>query len=178
MAHEGLMIRQLGAHRGKQIIFGFDRAAVPELDSYLCALGKYGIPLPAVNLDHPHFLTSAQRVCERVRGRKEYVGILVCATGLGMSIAANKFRGIYAARCLSEKDAMTARANYNANVLCLATQSTISLNERIIDTFMTAPYEGHMLEQLEYIACMELESDPVPPMPSSGALGRFFDKSA
>jgi RpiB/LacA/LacB family sugar-phosphate isomerase len=172
------MIRQLGTHRGKQVVFGFDRSLVPELDEYLRALGKYGIPLPAVNLDDPHFLTSAQRVCERVRGRKEYVGALVCATGMGMSIAANKFRGIYAARCVSDKDARAARALYNANVLCLAAEATIAVNERIIDTFMSTPFEGHRLEELEYIACMELESDPVPATLASDARGRSFDKSA
>jgi RpiB/LacA/LacB family sugar-phosphate isomerase len=154
------MIRQLGTHRGKQVIFGFDRYLMPELEDYTRVLSKYGIPSRAVNLENPYYLTSAQRVCERVRGRADAVGVLVCSTGMGMSIAANKFRGIYAARCMNVEDAQMARTINNANVVCLASRSSCAGNEAIIDAFMNTPYDGRKLEQLEYIACLELESDP------------------
>src|SRR5438874_1974883 len=89
-ARPQLVIRQLGAHRGKQVIFGFDRYLLPELDDYTRVIATYGIPLPAVSSDRLHYLTSAQRVCERVRGRLDHVGVLLCASGMGMAIAANK----------------------------------------------------------------------------------------
>ena len=155
-------IRQLGNHIGKHVVFGYDRYLVPELDEYVRVLSKYGIAIPAVSQDEPHYLTSAQRVCERVRGRTDHVGVLICATGMGMSIAANKFRGIYAARCLSAADAELARTINNANVICLAVRSGLPTNEQIIDAFMTTSFEGRKLDQLEYITCMELESDPAP----------------
>jgi RpiB/LacA/LacB family sugar-phosphate isomerase len=155
-------IRQLGMHRGKQLIFGFDRYLLPEFDAYLGVLSQYGIAVPAVNGDSPHYLTSAQRVCERVRGRADAVGVLFCNTGMGMSIAANKFSGIYAARCLSVDDAEMARSINNANVLCLAVREGLAQNQRIVDAFMTTAYDGRKLEQLEYITCMELETDPAP----------------
>src|SRR5688572_8801186 len=117
------MIRQLGTHRGKHVVFGFDRYLLPELEDYTRVLSKYGIPLRAVNMDNPYYLTSAQRVCERVRGRADQVGVLVCSNGMGMSIAANKFRGIYAARCLNVEDAQMARQINNANVVCLASRN-------------------------------------------------------
>jgi len=156
------VIRQLGSHIGKQVVFGYDRYLLPELDEYVRLLGQYGIAIPAVNQDELHYLTSAQRVCERVRGRADHVGVLVCATGMGMSIAANKFRGVYAARCLTVDDSRLARTMNNANVLCLAVQTGIAENEKIIDAFMRTPFEGRKLDQLEYITCMELESEPAP----------------
>jgi ribose 5-phosphate isomerase B len=155
-------IRQLGTHRGKPVIFGFDQAALRELDAYLRVLSRYGITVPAVNHDDPHYLTSAQRVCERVQSRGDAVGILVCPTGMGSAIAANKFRGIYAARCLSVDDARAARAVLNANVLCLALSTGVAENARIIEAFMHTAFEGEKLAELEYVTCMELESDPAP----------------
>ena len=55
-----------------------------------------------------------------------------------------------------------ARQINNANVLCLASKAGLALNEEIVDKFITTPYEGRKLEQLEYISCLELESDPAP----------------
>ncbi len=170
------MIRQLGSHKGKQVVFGCDRYLLPELDDYIRALARYGIPLPAMNFEVPHYLTSAQRVCERVKGRADHVGVLICSTGIGMSIAANKFRGIYAARCISVEDAELARVINNANVLCLAARSGLAENQRILDAFMTTAYEGRRLDQLEYIACLELESEPA--VPSLSSAGRVLVKSA
>ena len=155
-------IRQLGSHLGKHVVFGYDRYLIPELDDYVRVLSKYGIAIPAVSQDEPHYLTSAQRVSERVRGRTDHVGVLVCATGMGMSIAANKFRGVYAARCITVEDAELARKINNANVICLAVRTGLAANEPIIDAFMRVPFEGRKLDQLEYITCMELESDPSP----------------
>ena len=156
------MIRQFGAHRGKKIVFGFDRHLLAEVDDYLEVLRAFGRPTVNVDLTDPYYLTSAQRVCELVQGRSDAIGVLVCSNGMGMSIAANKFRGVYAARCLDLEDAAMARTVNNANVLCLAARATLPVNASIIEAFMTTPYEGRKIEQLEYIACMELESDPAP----------------
>ena len=91
---------------------------------------------------------------------------------MGMSIAANKFRSIYAARCVTVEDAELARSINNANVLCFASMSGMAVNAKIIDAFMRTPYDGRKLEQLEYITQLELESLPgatvpnrVPPVP-------------
>jgi ribose 5-phosphate isomerase B len=162
-------IRQIGKHTGKHIVFGYDRYLLPELDAYTAALAMYGIPTPAIDHDNPHYLTSAERVCQKMRFRPDHVGVLICSTGMGVSIAANKFRGIYAGRCLSVDDAQMARTINNANVLCLSSKLGLALNEQIITAFMTTPYEGRKLEQLEYISSMEIESDAplyyAPPAP-------------
>ena len=163
----GRTIRQVGSHRGKVVVFGYDRHLLPELEEYTRILASYGIPVPAVNREEPHYLTSAERVCRRMRGRVDHVGVLVCSTGMGVSIAANKFRGVYAARCLSVEDAEMARTINNANVLCLASKSGRDLNERIIDAFMNTAYQGRKLAQLEYIASLELEMQAPLPAPAA-----------
>jgi len=152
------MIGQLGSHRGKQIVFGFDRHGLPELDAYTRVFANYGIPVPAVVTNKLHYLTSAERTCQWVAGRTDRVGILLCSTGVGMSIAANKFRGIYAARCLTVEDAELAREINNSNMLCIAVRTGFELNGQIVDAFMTTPYDGRKLDQLSYIVDIELKA--------------------
>jgi ribose 5-phosphate isomerase B len=160
------MISQLGTHEGKKIIFGFDHHLLPEVDAYMLALGRHGMVVSAAVGDTPHYLTSAERVCQRVRGRRDVVGVLICSTGIGISIAANKFSGIYAARCLTPEDAQLSRTINNSNVLCLAMRSSLAVNAEIIDTFMTTAYEGRKLEQLSRITMLELDLDPLPAAPA------------
>jgi len=142
------MIDQLGAHVGKRIVFGYDRHLVPELDGYVAHLATYGTVVTEGDPERLHYLSSAERVCRRVRGRPDAVGVLACMTGIGVSIAANKFGGVYAARCLSVADAEMARTINNANVLCLAVSSGAALNAAIIDAFMRTPYRGRKLDEL------------------------------
>ena len=65
--------------------------------------------------DYPDY---AQKVCKKVVKNKA-VGILICGSGQGMEIAANKIRGIYAANCWNERTARLAKEHVGANVLCL-----------------------------------------------------------
>jgi putative phosphatase len=142
------MIEQLGAHLGKRIVFGYDRHLLPEVDGYLAHLAAYGIVVTATDPERLHYLSSVGRVCGRVRGRPDAVGVLACMTGIGISIAANKFGGVYAARCLSVADAEMARTINNANVLCLAVSSGAAVNAAIVDAFMRTPYRGRKLDEL------------------------------
>lgn len=68
------------------------------------------------SVDYPDY---AEKVCKDVLKGIVNFGILICGTGLGMSIAANKFKGIRAALCLFPEMARLARAHNNANVLVL-----------------------------------------------------------
>ncbi|MBK7535001.1 MAG: RpiB/LacA/LacB family sugar-phosphate isomerase [Myxococcales bacterium] len=163
------MISQLGSHEGKKIIFGFDHHLAPKLEAYLAVLGHHGPVVPTVHSETPHYLSSAELVCERVRGRSDLVGVLICSTGIGISIAANKFSGIYAARCLTADDAELCRTINNANVLCLSMRATLAVNAQIIDSFMTTPYEGRKLDQLSRITRFEQELE----LPQTPARARF-----
>ncbi len=85
----------------------------------------------------------ARAVCERIISGKSNRGILVCGTGIGMSIAANKVRGIRAALCGDTYSARVSRAHNNANVLCLG-QRVIGeyLALDIVDVWLKAGFEG------------------------------------
>ncbi|MCK5023688.1 MAG: ribose 5-phosphate isomerase B [Candidatus Aenigmarchaeota archaeon] len=72
-------------------------------------------PDSAESVDYPDY---AKKVAESVLGGHEF-GILICGSGIGMSMAANKFPGVRAALCLSPELAKAGREHNNANVLCL-----------------------------------------------------------
>lgn len=157
------MIRRLGSLVGKRIVFGYDRYLLPDLDAYRDALGAHGPAAEAVDAEHLHYLSSAELVCKAVQADpEESFGILCCGTGMGMSIAANKFRGIYAARCTTVEDAELARSINNANVLCIAAKQGFVLNRSIVDAFVSTPYTGRKLEELQCIT--QLESAPILPL--------------
>jgi RpiB/LacA/LacB family sugar-phosphate isomerase len=90
--------------------------------------------------DYPDF---AQAVGQNVAQRKAHFGILVCTTGLGMSIAANKVPGVRAALVTDERTAALARRHNNANVLCLGAKAIpADLAQRIVEVFLNASFEG------------------------------------
>jgi ribose 5-phosphate isomerase B len=99
----------------------------------------FGTDGPA-SVDYPDF---AQAVCEAVTGKRADLGILVCGTGIGMSIAANRFSEI---RCGLAHDVTTARltrAHNDANVLALGQRvvgEEVALD--ILGAFLSTPYEG------------------------------------
>jgi ribose 5-phosphate isomerase B len=69
-------------------------------------------------------------------------GILICGTGIGMSIAANKIKGIRAALCWDTLGAQRARLHNNANVICLGAERGTSGVSEILKTFFTTQFEG------------------------------------
>ena len=92
------------------------------------------------SVDYPDF---AQAVAQRVAQAPGSLGLLVCGTGIGMSIAANKVAGARAALCRSEFEARMARQHNDANILCLGERVTgQGLAEVILSTFLTTEAEG------------------------------------
>lgn len=82
-------------------------------------------------------------VARSVAAHKHDLGILICTTGVGMSIAANKVPGVRAALVCDERTAETARRHNNANVLCLGGKTTSAeLATKIVDAFLNAQFEG------------------------------------
>ncbi len=93
------------------------------------------------SVDYPDV---AKKVAEAVaRGDFKY-GILICGTGIGMSIAANKIKGIRAALCHTAFDARRARQHNDANILCLGAEEELEqeLVAEIVNTFLTGEFEG------------------------------------
>jgi glycine hydroxymethyltransferase len=82
-------------------------------------------------------------VAQSVAARKAEFGVLVCTTGVGMSIAANKVPGVRAALVADQATAALARQHNNANVLCLAGKTTAPEDaRRIVDAFLHTQFEG------------------------------------
>ena len=97
-------------------------------------------PADSSSVDYPDF---AKLVCGDVNSGKADLGVLICTSGIGMSIAANKIRGIRAALCLSEDAAKFSRLHNNANVLCMGSKYlTPTLAESIASIFASTEFEG------------------------------------
>ena len=80
----------------------------------------------------------------RAVANKEFdFGILICGTGIGISLAANKVKGIRAAVCSEPYSAKLSRAHNNANIIAFGSRVVgSSLAEMIVEEFLTAEYEG------------------------------------
>ncbi|MCB9096472.1 ribose 5-phosphate isomerase B [Arcobacter aquimarinus] len=91
-------------------------------------------------VDYPDF---AALVCKNVLENENSKGILICGSGIGMSMAANKFDGIRAALCHNEYSAKMAREHNDANIICLGERvSGYGMIEAIVDAWDKASFEG------------------------------------
>ncbi len=91
------------------------------------------------SVDYPDY---ALKVADAVSGGDYNTGILVCGTGIGMSITANKIAGIRASHCSTEKQSFFSRSHNNANVLCLGGRLLKAKTAyKIIDTWLSTPFE-------------------------------------
>ena len=94
----------------------------------------------ADSVDYPDF---AQKVVQKLLKGEADLGILVCGTGIGISIAANRHKGIRAALLYDDYVAKVAKEHNNANVLCFGGRTmTIDDVLKRIDIFLDAKYEG------------------------------------
>ena len=92
------------------------------------------------SVDYPDF---AHKLCKQVVKNKNHIGILVCGSGVGMSIAANKNKGIRAALCYSVKNAKLSRLHNDANVITLGERlikKTVAL--KCVESFLKTQFEG------------------------------------
>ena len=113
------------------------------LHSHLSAKGfpvaDFGVFTPE-SVDYPDF---AAQVCNEVIAGKADFGILICTSGIGMSIAANRFPQIRAALVTNPEDAAITRLHNNANVLCLGAKGASLDNvKKTVDTFLGSTFEG------------------------------------
>ncbi|WP_394018133.1 ribose 5-phosphate isomerase B [Anaerococcus cruorum] len=106
-------------------------------------LGHEVIHVGTDGKDSVDYSDFAQKACQKVLDKEADFAILVCGTGLGMSISANKIDGIRAA-CVSEAfSARMSRAHNNANCLCLGARVIGSeTSKMIVEEFVTTDFEG------------------------------------
>ena len=93
-----------------------------------------------VSVDYPDI---AKKVCESIVKGETERGILVCGTGIGMSIAANKYKGIRAAACSEHFSAKYTRLHNNSNILCLGGRVVgVGTAIELAELFVNTEFEG------------------------------------
>lgn len=106
------------------------------------------------SVDYPDI---ARQVAEAVAAGGFEQGILVCGTGIGMSVAANKVKGIRAALCYDAFAARRSRQHNDANILCLKGENIeIELALEIVEAYLSSAFEGDRhIARLRKIEAME-----------------------
>ena len=123
-------------------------------------LRQWGLPVEdlgtdtTASVDYPDF---AAKVAEGVAAGRFSLGVLVCGTGLGMSIKANRTRGVRAAVCTSGYMARMARAHNDANVLCLGERLIgQAVAEDCLKVFLETPFDGgRHTRRVELLSALE-----------------------
>ncbi len=130
----------------KKIYIGCDHAALHMKNDIVGYLNDKGYDVEDVGtytpdrVDYPEY---AEKVGRAVVADKGSLGILVCGTGIGMSIAANKIKGVRAAAVSEVYSAILTRQHNDANVLCFGARVIgIETAKMIVDGFLSAEYEG------------------------------------
>jgi len=118
-------------------------AIKPDVIAMLKALGHEVCDLGPFNDDRVDYPDFAHTLCCKVLLEPNTQGILICGSGIGMSLAANKHIGIRAALCHDAYTAAMARAHNDANVLCFG-QRIVGLGviESMLDAWCKTPFEG------------------------------------
>lgn len=126
----------------KTVAIGCDPNAEEQKQALIRHLSEEGYVLEDMGSTDPIYGHTAIRVAEAVASGAYDCGILLCGTGLGMSIAANKVKGCYAALCSDVYSAERARKSNDANVACFGAFTLGIRNiEKLADTFLTAEFE-------------------------------------
>ena len=120
---------------------GFDLKEI--IKDYLVSKGISVIDLGPNNSNSVDYPDYAKKVSTRIRQKKSDVGILVCGSGTGMAISANKTKEIRAAVCYNQKSTRLSRQHNNANIIALGsrlTKKNVSL--KLVNTFLQTKFEG------------------------------------
>jgi ribose 5-phosphate isomerase B len=145
------------------IVIGCDHAAVALKDEIVKELRASGAQVEDVgtfsgeSVDYPDF---AAQVAGRVRSGAFQHGILLCGTGIGVSIAANKVPGIRAALCHDATTARLSRQHNDANVLCMGGRIVgLAVAMDIVRTWLSTSFEGgRHVRRLQKIEAIESQA--------------------
>ena len=148
-----------------RVVIGSDHAGFEQkqrLADHLVTAGMTVTDVGTVNaedsVDYPDFAIAAGR---RVAAGEADFGVLVCGTGIGMAIAANKVHGVRAANVTSPEFARLAREHNNANVVTVSARFVpVQLNEEIVDAFLATPFGGG--RHADRVAKIEGDATPRP----------------
>ena len=130
----------------KKIFISSDHAGFDYKKSIINFLKKKNInfkdlgPNNNSKVDYPDY---AHRVAKKVKLSKNYVGILICGSGTGMNIAANKHKNIRAAQCFNLKSTKLSRLHNDANIITLGSRLLTKKNAiKYLSVFLNTKFEG------------------------------------
>ena len=127
-----------------KIVLGCDHAGFEIKDAVIAHIKELGhevVEVGTFSSASCHYPIFASAACEKVLSGECQLGILICGTGVGMSIAANKHKGIRAACCSDVFSARLTREHNDANVLCFGQRVVgIGLALDLVDAFLGAEY--------------------------------------
>lgn len=130
----------------KRIIMGSDHAGYNlklKVKAHLEARGFEVVDVGTNTPESCNYTVYADALCQAIAAGEADLGILVCGTGIGMSIAANKHKGIRAACCENTFSARMTRMHNDANVLCIGERVMgYGLACDMVDLFVDTPFEG------------------------------------
>lgn len=146
----------------KKIIIACDHGGLELKNDIVSHLNKNGVDVVDIGTytsDSCNYPDYAKALCSRIQSGEFELGILVCGTGIGMSIAANKHNGIRAACCSDTFSAKMTRMHNNANVLCLGGRVVgAGLACDMVDLFLNTEFEGGRHEKrVQMLADIEHE---------------------
>lgn len=127
------------------IAIGCDHAGVEMKKAVVAALSEKGFEFKDTGTDGEpcDYPVIAKKVCDLVVSGDCEKGILICGTGIGMSMAANKVKGIRAALCADSFSAKYTRLHNDANVMCMGARTLgVGLASELAEIFLTTDFEG------------------------------------
>jgi ribose 5-phosphate isomerase B len=128
------------------IYIGCDHAAFEEkeaLKNYLLSKKNDVIDCGTFSNERCNYPDFATAVAKKVVSESESFGILICGSGIGVSMVANRYKKVRAALCRSEEDASLSKQHNNANVLCLGARvNTLDELKKITETWLSAEFEN------------------------------------
>lgn len=128
------------------IAIGSDHAGYSLKKEVIAWLNENNIPFSefgCMNGESCDYPLVAEEVCSRIKNGEAELGILICGTGIGISMAANKVKGIRAALCTDSYMAKYTRLHNDANVLCMGGRVIgAGVAAEIVETFLNTSFEG------------------------------------
>lgn len=147
-----------------KLVIGCDHAGYAikgAVKDHLISLGHEVIDVGTNSADSCHYPVYAKALCKKILDGEAELGILICGTGVGMSIAANKHKGIRAACCSDTFSARLTREHNDANVLCFGERVVgAGLALDLVNAFLGAEYmnNGNHVTRVAMLADIEKEN--------------------
>lgn len=144
-----------------KIYIATDHTGIKTEDEIINYLRNNNIEVEQSTIPHTDtddYVDFAKDISNKVLSDKNSLGILICGTGIGMSMAANKIKGIRAARCTTKEDAYITRTDNDANILCLSYKLPIEELKEIINVFINTKFSDEERHKRRVNKIKELEN--------------------